>query len=150
DLAALQAGNAPLGVRRVGSQAPADTRNGEYVSGNFFKTLGVQPWIGRFLTDDDDQEGAPPVAVMSFRTWQDKYGSDASVVGAAFQSIGHPSAVIGMAAPGSFGEKLSGSGRDFWPRLTTELLFDGSTAWLKRPNPNFLDIIGRVRPGTNP
>ena len=42
DLAALQAGNAPLGVRRAGSQGPVDTRNGEYVSGNFFRTLGVQ------------------------------------------------------------------------------------------------------------
>src|SRR5271156_1223127 len=47
DLAALQAGNAPLGVRRAGSPAAADTRNGEYVSGNFFRTLGVQPWVGR-------------------------------------------------------------------------------------------------------
>jgi hypothetical protein len=61
DLAALQAGNAPLGVRREGSQSPADTRNGEYVSGNFFKTFGVQPWIGRLMTDDDDREGAPSV-----------------------------------------------------------------------------------------
>jgi hypothetical protein len=43
DLAALQAGNAPLGARKAGSQALADTRNGEYVSGNFFRTLGVQP-----------------------------------------------------------------------------------------------------------
>jgi hypothetical protein len=64
-LAALQAGNAPLGVRRVGSQAQADTRNGEYVSGNFFRTFGVQPWIGRLLTEGDDQEGAPLGAVMS-------------------------------------------------------------------------------------
>jgi putative ABC transport system permease protein len=46
DLAALQAGNAPLGVRRAGSQAPADNRNGQYVSGNFFRTLGINPWIG--------------------------------------------------------------------------------------------------------
>jgi len=67
DLAALQAGNAPLGVRRAGSQAAADTRNGEYVSGNFFKTLGVQPWIGRLMSDADDQEGAPSVAVMEVR-----------------------------------------------------------------------------------
>ena len=70
DLAALQAGNAPLAVRRAGSQAPADTRNGQYVSGNFFRTLGVQPWIGRLMTDADDQEGAPPVAVMSLPCWQ--------------------------------------------------------------------------------
>ena len=46
---------------------PADTRNGEYVSGNFFRTFGVQPWIGRLMTDADDVEGAPPVAVMSYR-----------------------------------------------------------------------------------
>src|SRR5271163_2916023 len=38
DLAALQAGNAPLGVRKLGSPSPAETRNGQYVSGNFFKT----------------------------------------------------------------------------------------------------------------
>ncbi len=151
DLAALQAGNAPLGVRRVGSQAPVDTRNGEYVSGNFFRTFGVQPWIGRLLTDEDDQEGSQPVAVMSYRIWHDKYGSDDSVVGAGYQINGHPFTVIGVAAPGFFGAKLSGSGMpDFWLPLTTEPLIDGATARLKRPNTNFLDLIGRVRPGVSP
>ena len=151
DLAALQAGNAPLGVRRVGSQAPADTRNGEYVSGNFFRTLGVQPWIGRLMTDDDDQEGASPVAVMSYRIWQEKYGSDPSVVGAGYQINGHAFTVIGVAPPGFFGAKLAGWGMpDFWLPLTTEPLIDAETARLKRPNTNFLDLIGRIRPGTNP
>jgi putative ABC transport system permease protein len=151
DLAALQAGNAPLGVRRVGSQAQADTRNGEYVSGNFFKTLAVQPWIGRMMTDADDQEAAPPVAVMSYRIWQQKYGSDPSVVGASYQINGHPFTVIGVAAPGFYGAKLAGWGMpDFWLPLTSELLIDGATARLKRPNGNFLDLIGRVRPGVDP
>jgi predicted permease len=151
DLAALQAGNAALGVRREGSQAPAETRNGEYVSGNFFRTLGVQPWIGRLMTDEDDQEGAPPVTVMSYRIWQEKYGSDPSVVGAGYQINGHSFTVIGVAAPGFFGAKLSGWGMpDFWLPLTAEPMIDGATARLKRPNGNFLDLIGRVRPGTNP
>ena len=83
ELAALQAGNAPLGIRRAGSRAPADTRNGQFVSGNFFRTFGVQPWIGRLMTDEDDAEGAPPVAVLSYRIWNDqKYAADTSVVGA--------------------------------------------------------------------
>jgi putative ABC transport system permease protein len=151
DLAALQAGNAPLGVRRAGSQAAADTRNGEWVSGNFFRTLGVQPWIGRLMTDADDQEGAPPVAVMSYRIWKEKYGSDPSVVGAGYQINGHPFTVIGVAPPGFFGAKLAGGGMpDFWLPLTTELIIDGETARLKRPNGNFLDLIGRVRPEVNP
>jgi predicted permease len=151
DLAALQAGNAPLGVRRAGSQAQADTRNGNYVSGNLFRTLGVQPWIGRLMTDEDDREGAPAVAVMTYHVWQDKYGSDPSVVGAGFQINGHPFTVIGVAPPGFYGAKLSGWGMpDFWLPLTTELLIDGETARLKRPSGNWLDLIGRVRPGVNP
>ena len=151
DLAALQAGNAPLGVRKEGSQALADTRNGEYVSGNFFKTLGVQPWIGRFMTDSDDVEGAPPVTVMSYRIWREKYGSDPSVVGASYQINGHPFTVIGVAPPGFYGAKLaSWAMPDFWLPLTTEPLIDGATARLKRPNGNFLDLIGRVKPGVNP
>jgi len=151
DLAALQAGNAPLGVRRVGSQAQTDTRNGEYVSGNFFRTFGVQPWAGRLLTDADDQEGAPPVAVMSYRIWKEKYGSDPSVVGANYQINGQSVTVIGVAAPGFYGAKLAGWGMpDLWLPLTTELLIDGTTSRLKRPNGNFLDLIGRVRPGVDP
>ena len=151
DLAALQAGNAPLGVRREGSQSPVDTRNGEYVSGNFFKTLGVQPWIGRFMTDSDDVEGAPPVAVMSYRIWREKYGSDRSVVGASYQINGHPYTIIGVGPPGFYGAKLAGGGMpDIWLPLTSELLIDGATSRLKRPNGNFLDLIGRVRPGTDP
>lgn len=151
DLATLQAGNAPLGVRRAGSQAPVDTRNGEYVSGNFFRTFGVQPWIGRLMTDQDDQEGAPPVAVMSYHIWREKYGSDPSVVGASYQVNGHPFTVIGVAPPGFYGAKLSGFAMpDFWLPVTTEPLLDGAMARLKGPDRNFLDLIGRVRPGVNP
>ncbi len=151
DLAALQAGNAQLGVRKAGSQAQADTRNGEYVSGNFFRTFGVQPWIGRLMADADDVEGASPVAVMSYHIWRDKYGADPSVVGASYQINGHPFTVIGVSPPGFYGAKLSGSGMpDFWLPLTAELLIDGETSRLKRPNGNWLDLIGRVKPGVHP
>src|SRR5579871_479683 len=150
DLAALQAGNTPLGIRRAGSRAPADTYNGEYVSGNFFRTFGVQPWVGRLLTDADDREGAPSVAVMSYRTWHEKYGADPSIVGAGYQINGHPFTVIGVAPPGFYGAKLAGWGMpDFWMPLTAELIIDGATARLKRPNSGFLDLLGRVRPGVD-
>jgi putative ABC transport system permease protein len=151
ELAALQAGNAALGVRRAGSQSTADTRNGEYVSGNFFRTFGVQPWIGRLLTDEDDVEGAPPVAVMSYHIWREKYGSDPTVVGAGYQINGHAFTVIGVGPPGFFGAKLAGWGMpDFWLPVTTAPLLDGDSTRLKNANNNFLDLIGRVRPGTNP
>src|ERR1041384_5280961 len=151
DLAALQAGNAALGVRRVGSQAPVDTRNGEFVSGNFFRTLGVQPWIGRLLTDDDDKQGASPVAVISYRIWHDKYGSDPSVVGAGYEINGHPFTIVGVGAPGFFGGKLAAWGMpDIWLPLTAELLIRGPDAHPSKPQANYLDLLGRVRPGVDP
>ena len=151
DLAALQAGNASLGVRRAGSSAPPDTANGQYVSGNFFQTLGVSAWRGRLLTDADDREGAPPAAVMSFHAWQEKYGSDPSVVGSTYQINGHPFTIIGVAQPGFIGAKVTGWGMpDIWMPLTAEPTIDGATSRLKNTRVEWLDLIGRVHPGTNP
>jgi predicted permease len=151
DLAALQAGNAPLGVRKAGNRAQADTYNGQYVSGNFFRTLGVKPWIGRMFSDADDREGASPVAVMSYRVWEQKYGSERSVVGGTYLINGHPFTIIGVAAPGFYGARLAGWGMpDFWLPATKEVLIDGEAERLKHPNTNFLDLLGRVRPGVNP
>jgi putative ABC transport system permease protein len=153
DLAAFQPGegNAELGVRRAGSSSPAEARNGEFVSGNFFRTLGVSAWRGRLFTDADDQEGAPPVAVIRFHTWQEKYDSDPSVVGAAYQINGHPFTIIGVAPPGFFGAKLDADNMpDLWLPLTTEPLIAGGATRLKDPRSAWLDLIGRVRPGTNP
>src|SRR6202789_1408322 len=151
DLAALQAGNSPLGVRRAGSQAQADTYNGQEVSGNFFRTLGIQPWVGRLMTDADDQLGAPLVAVMSYRTWQTKFASDPSVVGASFLINGNAFTVIGVTPQGFYGAKLSGWGMpDFWLPITSEQVLGGNVSRLKGANGNYLDILGRVRPGVNP
>jgi putative ABC transport system permease protein len=151
DLAALQAANAVLGVRRAGTNQQADTRNGEYVSGNFFRTLGVHAWRGRLFTDADDQEGAAPVAVMSFHAWEEKYGSDPSVVGSTWEINGHPFTIIGVAPPGFGGAKMVAWGMpDIWMPLTTEPMIDGATERLKDTNVDWLDLIGRVKPGTNP
>ena len=55
------------------------------------------------------------VAVISFHTWQEKYGSASSVVGAIYQINGHPFTIVGVAPPGFFGAKVADSGMpDFW------------------------------------
>jgi putative ABC transport system permease protein len=151
DLAALQAGNESLAVRRAGSSGPPDAANGQFVSGNFFQTLGVSAWRGRLLIDADDREGAPPVAVMSFHAWQEKYGSDPSVVGSAYQINGHAFTIIGVAPAGFVGAKMANAGMpDIWMPLTAEPTMFGTTARLKHTRVDWLDLIGRVRPGTNP
>jgi putative ABC transport system permease protein len=151
ELAAFQVGQVLLAARRAGSSGPAEPRTGEYVSGNFFKAFGVSAWRGRVVTDVDDQPGAPPVAVMSFHTWQARYGSDSSVIGTTSDINGHAFTVIGVAPPGFFGAMLDGRGMpDFWLPLSTEPLIAGATARLDNPRVAWLDLIGRVRAGTQP
>jgi predicted permease len=151
DLAAFQGGSIGLGVRRNGTSQVAETRNGQFVSGNFFKTFGVGAWIGRVFNDADDREGAPSVAMMSYHTWTTKYASDPSIVGASFQFNGQPFTIVGIAPPGFFGADLRGWAMpDFWMPLSNEPLIKGKLAWLNTPSSNWLDIIGRVKPGTDP
>src|ERR1700744_6003196 len=86
-VAAFQAQPGVLSVR-YGSdtdRAQARALMGEYVSGNYFQTLGVNAIAGRMLTPEDDHKGAAPVAVMSYRTWKNVYGGDPKIVGATFQ-----------------------------------------------------------------
>ena len=103
------------------------------------------------MTDADDQLGAPPVAVMTYRVWQEKYGSDQSVIGASFQVNGHSFTVIGVGPPGFYGAKLAGWGMpEFWLPITSEDVLHPGISHLKRPNGNYLDLLGRVRPGVDP
>src|SRR6476646_7189114 len=53
----------------------------ELVSGNFFEVLGVKPWAGQLLTQNDDlNPGAHPVAVISYAFWQKRFGGDRSII----------------------------------------------------------------------
>src|SRR5579875_1270526 len=83
-MAAFQAGESRISVRRQGSDHPAESFVSEFVSGNAFDTFGIQAYAGRLLRPSDDNKGAPPVAVLSFRTWQQKFGQDPSVIGSSF------------------------------------------------------------------
>jgi putative ABC transport system permease protein len=151
DLTAFQAGNLTLGVRPAGTSQQTEPRSGQFVSGNFFRTLGVGSWIGRVLADSDDQQNASPVAVMSYQVWKEKYGSNPSVVGATYQINGHPFTVIGVATPGFYGTSLKGWGMpDFWLPLATEPLLNGTTALIKIPSQSWLNLIGRIQPEANP
>jgi predicted permease len=150
DLAAFEAGNSSLTVRRMGGRQPQGV-NGEYISGNYFRTFGIGAWMGRVIDENDDHEGAAPVVVISYRAWQEKFGSDPSVVGSTFLINTRPFNVIGIAPPGFFGGALKSWGiPEFWIPLADEPVLAASNSFLKQPASNWLYVIGRVRPGTDP
>ncbi len=148
ELAAFQAGNDLVGVRRIGSNQPAESQRSEYVSGNYFSMFGIGPYTGRVLTPRDDRKGAEPVAVMSYRTWRQKYGQDPSVVGTSITINGQPFTVVGITPPGFFGDRLQYTPA-FWIPLADEPLINGSSSILEFPQQDWLDVIGRITPGAD-
>jgi predicted permease len=151
-VAAFQAGPGVLSVRygSATDRAQARALMGEYVSGNYFETLGVHAFAGRMLTPEDDHRGAPPVAVMSYRTWQEKYGGDPKVIGATFQIETFAFTVVGVAPPGFFGETLTSNPMDLWVPLSVDYLTDAEAPYCDVPSMSWLRIIARLKPGANP
>ena len=148
-MAAFQAGGARLSVRREGVEKAARPLRSEFVTGNYFLTLGVGAFGGRVFVDGDDAASATPVAVMSHHAWQTAYGGDPSVVGSAFVIEGHPFTVIGVAPPGFFGETLGSDPPELWIPLQQEPLIDGEGALLRQSVAAWLRVIGRLRPGAS-
>jgi len=149
ELAAFQAGGSLFGVRRPSRTEAAQSYPGEFVSGNYFTMFGIRAYAGRLLTAADDQVGAPPVAVMSYRLWQQRYGSDPSVIGGAFNLDEKPFTVVGITPPGFFGDRLRSIPPDFFLPLNTEPFVEVD-ADLNKVDTYWLDLIGRVRPGATP
>ncbi|MFT4112819.1 ABC transporter permease [Silvibacterium sp.] len=148
ELAAFQAGGSQFSVRRGESDRVAKPLRGEFVSGNYFSTFGVGAFAGRVLSPSDDHQSAPPVAMLSYRAWQQQYGSDPSVLGSTFVVDSHPVTIIGITPPGFFGETIRTDPPDIYVPVEQEPLFRGSNsinghfqAWLR--------IIGRLKPGAS-
>jgi len=149
EVAAFQAGRWRVGARREGVESAARPITSEYVSGNYFATLGVRAFGGRMFTPEDDKPAAPPVAVLSHRVWQTTYASDAKVVGSTFALDGHPFTVIGVAPAGFFGETLESDPPDIWLPLQQEPMMSGESALLRQHISAWLRMIGRLRPGAS-
>jgi predicted permease len=145
-LAAMQAGGATWSVRH--GNAVAKPLHGEFVSGNYFSTLGLQAYMGRIFSDQDDQPSAAPATVLSYQAWQGEYAGDPTIVGSTTFVQTKPFTVIGVAPPGFFGDRVSDSPPDFWIPIQTEPYVRGDSAILHHPESHWLYLLGRVRPGT--
>ena len=144
-LAAVQAGESRFSVRRGNALAKAMTA--EYVSGNYFPTLGLGPYLGRVLTAGDDTPEAPATAVLSYQAWQGEFAGDPSIVGSTILIQARPFTVIGIAPRGFFGDRVTDQPAAFWLPLSAEPLIAGPSSILHHPDSNWLYPLGRLRSG---
>jgi predicted permease len=148
-VAGFQAGQSRVSVRREGAETAARPLRSEYVTGNYFSTLGIGAFGGRVISPADDNPGSAQVAVLSYHSWQTNYGGEKSAVGSTFLIEGHPFTVVGVAPPGFFGETLKSDPPDVWLPLQQEPLIRGDRTLLHQPVSAWLRVIGRLRPGAS-
>lgn len=120
---------------------------GLWVSGDYFKTLGVQPLAGRLITASDDRPGCgAPGVVISYPFWQREYGGDRQAVGKKISLDGHPVEVIGVSQAGFFGMEV---GRRFDVAAPTcaEPWINGEDSHLAKRHHWWLAVVGRLKPG---
>ena len=141
----------PLEVDFSGN-GPASIARGEFVSGDYFTTLGLKTYLGRPLGPTDDLPSAAPVIVLNFDYWERAFGADRSVLGRTIRLNGVEAAIVGVAVPG-FSHLTPGKLQDFFMPLslssrvrsewwgTKDRLNDPSTFWVL--------IVARLKPGVS-
>ena len=98
-LEGLEAANGALGILSEQGNPPT-TYQMNRVSSGLFKMLRLQPVLGRGFVPNDDQPGAPPVLLLGYGVWNDRYGRSPDVIGRAVRVNSKPATIIGVMPAG--------------------------------------------------
>ena len=120
-----------------------------WVSGDFFRTLDVQPFLGRLISASDDQIGCSGGVDLSYSFWQRRYGGAASVIGETLTIQGHPFPILGVTPPSFYGVSV-GDRFDAAIPICSEPIVDGEFSRITGSRERedwWLSIFGRLKPG---
>jgi predicted permease len=148
-IAAVQPGKTSAGVRRQGSDDVAQPAYLQFVSGNYFSTIGATAMRGRVLQPVDDRRGTEPHVVLSYSLWQHRFAGSPEIVGASLMINGRAMTVAGVMPPEFFGTHVNGDLPDIWAPLAFEPTLTNVDA-MDHPNEHWLGVIGRLRKGQDP
>lgn len=147
-LAAVQANTRAVTIGHPNDEAPPETLNGAFVSGNYFQLFELVPAAGRLIQPMDDERGAATVAVLSYHAWSRRFQSRGDVVGRAITLNGVPATIAGVAPRGFYGEALRPNPPEIWMPLASEPQLQPAARLLEAKPLHWLYLIGRLKPAT--
>jgi putative ABC transport system permease protein len=122
-----------------------------FISGDFFRALGVPAFLGRLISAADDQTGCAGGVDLSYAFWQRRYGGAADVIGKTLTLEGHPFPILGVTPPSFYGVSV-GDRFDVAVAICAEPIINGEFSFITGPRPReswWLSIFGRLKPGWN-
>jgi putative ABC transport system permease protein len=114
---------------------------GQVATPGLFETLRVQPAIGRTFTEEEGLPGAEPVAILSHKLWQRRFGGDPDVVGRSITINGLPTTVIGI-LPSTF--RFTDARSEIWMPLVLDPGRD-----YRRTAGRYMLSVARLKPGVS-
>jgi macrolide transport system ATP-binding/permease protein len=132
----------------IGKETSPVTTN--YVTGNFFSALGVQPELGRFISENEGNVAAmSPVVVLGYSCWKTRFGGDPDVVGRSLVFDGTPVTVIGVVKKEFHGPYALLDTQVYLP--LGMMLADSTTPrdYMTNRDSRYLVLFGRLRPGVD-
>jgi predicted permease len=134
----------------IASGGEARMAKGLFVSGDFFKVLGVNPLLGRVFTAAEDQRGCGlPGAVISYSFWQRELAGDASVIGKKLTLNFQKTAILGVTPAGFSGPEI-GRSYDVAVPICSQAVLWNEGNWLNEGTVWWLTVMGRLKPGLSP
>ena len=120
---------------------------GSVASPNYFETLGLTPFRGRFFDRDEDLvPGRDPVVVLGYRFWQSRFAGDPGVLGRVIRLNGVPFTIVGIAPRGLVGVAFGKVQVSLWiPAGMFRVGYKYCDALA--PDCNVVNLIGRLGPG---
>ena len=138
------------GRLNLSGNGPATVLNGQLVSGDFFRTMGVKAAVGRVFESSDDSPSAAPVAVLNYGYWQSAFGGSRDIVGRTIELNNVPFTIIGVAEQ-RFTGVTPGSDYDVWLPLSDAQSITDPMRWENRQSDVsywWLTILARLQPET--
>jgi len=111
------------------------------VESTFLPTFGIQPFLGRNFTNDEDRPNAPRVALITYGLWRSRFASDRSLPGRSISLDGRPTVVVGV-LPEQF--EMPNLGHE---DILVPAALDGSTDRGPNARQVILRAFARLRPG---
>ena len=136
--------NTPLLVETNGEPRVRSVR---FASPEFLDVIGLKPTLGRFITAEEDQPGAPLVAVLSERFWKSEFKSDASVIGRTIRVRNHPTRIVGVAPRNFRGLRVGGAPDLFMPLHSIDRVEPYTGLFSERPPVSWIELVGRLPDG---
>ncbi|HLJ48047.1 MAG TPA: ABC transporter permease [Bryobacteraceae bacterium] len=121
----------------------------DFVSGDFFSTLGVQPVLGRLiLPSEDGAMPSNPVLVLGYSYWQTRFGGDPHVVGKHVSVDGRPFTIVGVVPKDFHGIGVLLDTQGYIP-VGMSTVMGNPKDYLQDRSDREFSIAARLKPGSN-